>query len=154
MGKTSKELLFERMHTIGGMPLKEFDTVISPNSAKYQELINFIGNSTGYLIYLHTTNSEEVAKSICSKGFQFEDFPKTTDYIGNADGLIYMLNIRASYGNFTIIIQLRNGVNPESISKKSTDGDGEEIFILPPQYIKGYYDRATKKIYSNPQFKQ
>jgi hypothetical protein len=154
--KSNKELLFERMHIIGGMPLKEFNLdTTNANQLTYKNLIDFIGESTGYLNYLHTTNSEANAKSICDTGLRFEEFEKTTDYISNVTGLVYMLNIRAAYGNFTVIIQIKSSIKDmESISKKTTNEDGEEIFILPPQYIKGYYDRNTQKIFSNPLFKQ
>lgn len=34
------------------------------------------------------------------------------------------------------------------------DDEDEEVFILPPQYIKGYFDRTTNEIFTNPLFKK
>jgi hypothetical protein len=153
--KTSKELLFERMHTVGGMPLKEFSIETTrPEQTEFKNLIDFLGNSKGYDIYFHTTRNEGIAKEICQNGFQYKTFEKTTDPIINVVGLIYMLGIRKQYGNFTIIIEMKNTIDYYAISKRSgVDEEGDEIFILPPQYIKGYYDRTTKEIYPNPLFK-
>jgi len=154
MKKTNKELLFERMHTVGGMPLKEFEiTNTTKTNIKYQSLIDFIGESKGYSIYLHTTDTVENAKSICENGLEFKDFDKTTDSINSVDALVYNLNIRRDYGNFTVIIQISGNIsNYETISRKGYDKNNEEIFILPPQYIKGYFDRTTYKIFANPLF--
>jgi hypothetical protein len=153
--KNEKQRLFEMMNKVGGMPINEFDITSEENQSKYENLINFIGESQGYSFYLHTTNSEENAKSICQTGLRFEIFQKTADYINNVNGLVYMLDIRKPYGNFTIIIQINSSIkNYESVSKKNTNENGEEIFILPPEYIKGYYDRTTRKIFANSSFKK
>ena len=156
MKKTNKKLLFEMMHKVGGMPLKEFNTEINNNGQEqYQNLINFIGIAENYFTYLHTTDSENNAKSICQNGFRFETFSKTVDYITDVVGLVYMLNIRKPYGNYTIIIQVNSTIeNYESISEKSYDEDENEVFILPPQYIKGYYNRTTNVIVPNSLFKE
>lgn len=151
----NKQRLFEMMNRVGGMPLKEFDITPEENQAGYLNLINFIGESKGYSNYLHTTQTEENAKSICETGLRFEIFQKTVDYVYNIVGLIYMLSIREPYGNFTVIIQIKGNIkNVESISKKGHNENGDEIFVLPPQYIKGYYDRTTKEIFANPLFKK
>lgn len=144
------------MHTVGGMPLKEFSVKITtPEQTQYQNLINFVGESEGYLTYLHTTNNEQIAKEICQKGFQYRTFEKTTDLVNNVDGLVYMLGIRNPYGNYTVIIEIKNTIQDyDAISKKSIDEEGEEVFILPPQYIKGYYNRTTRQSTPNPLFRK
>jgi hypothetical protein len=150
--KYNKQLLFERMHTVGGMPIKEFEV---RNSEKHQDLVRFIGESIGYLTYLHTTDTIEKAKSICNTGLRFEIFQKTVDLVNNVDSLEYILMIRKPYGNFTVVIQISKSIkNYESISKESTDEEGNEIFVLPPQHIRGYYDRTTKEIFANPLFRK
>jgi hypothetical protein len=153
--KDNKQRLFEMMNSVGGMPIKEFDITPEENQAEYQNLINFIGESKGYSNYLHTTQTVENAKSICETGLRFEIFQKTVDYVLTVIGLIYMLSIRKAYGNYTIIIQIRSSIKDvESISKKTQNEYGDEIFVLPPQYIKGYYNRTTKELFTNPLFKK
>jgi hypothetical protein len=121
----------------------------------YRELINFICEANEYSNFLHTTNIVEKAKSICENGFQFKNFNKTTDYVCDRDSLAYLLNMRKAYGNFTVIIQISNKItNCEAICEKEYDEEGEEVFILPPKYIKGYYDRITNEIFANPLFKK
>ena len=154
MKKDNRQRLFEMMNKVGGMTLTEFSLATRETQNEYRNLIDFIDESLGYSNYLHTTSSETNAKSICNNGFRFEIFQKTTDYISNVDGLVYMLMIREPYGKFTVIIQIKSGIKDyESISEKTTNDEGDEMFILPPQYIKGYYNRTTKEIYSNPLFK-
>ena len=155
--KNNKQRLFEMMNKVSGMPINEFD--ITPNENQnqneYQNLIDFIGESKGYSNYLHTTQTAENAKSICETGLRFEIFQKTVDAIVNVVGLIYMLSIRVAYGKFTIIIQISDNIHDyESVCKKTQNEYGDEIFILPPQYIKGYYDRTTREIFTNPLFRK
>jgi hypothetical protein len=122
---------------------------------KYQNLVDFIGEAKGYFSFLHTTNTVEKAKSICENGFQFKQFDKTSDYICDIVTLAHNLNIRKHYGDLTIIIQISNRIsNYEAISEKEYDETGEELFILPPQFIKGYYHRITNEIFANPLFKK
>ena len=121
----------------------------------YQNLIDFICAENGYLSFLHTTNTMEKALSICKNGFVFMQFNKTSDYVCDLITLAYMLNIRKHYGDFTVIIQISNLITDyEEISIKEIDGEGEEVFILPPQYIKGYFNRITNEIFANPLFKK
>jgi len=150
----NRQRLFEMMNKVGGMTLTEFSTESKyDDQEKYRNLIEFIGESQGYDNFLHTTKTEENAKSICQNGFRFEQFQKTTDYVGNVPALVYMLYIRQPYGNFTIIVQISHSLHDyESISEKTTDEDDNEIFILPAQYIKGYYNRITREIFPNPLF--
>jgi hypothetical protein len=142
------EQLFERLH-IKGNTLEGVSETVIPK--EYQNLIDFIGEFNACSTYLHTTETIENAKSICENGLNCEEFGKTTDYVHDISGLIYMLIIRKDYGNFTLIIQLNKNIENsyESICKKEHNENGDEIFVLPPQYIKGYYDRTTKEIFAN-----
>jgi hypothetical protein len=122
---------------------------------KYQSLVDFICEADGCFSFLHTTNTIEKALSICKNGFVYSHFDKTTDYVCDIVTLSYMLNIRKHYGDFTIIIELDSQLKSyQEISIKEFDGDGEEIFILPPEYIKGFYNRLTNEIVENPLFKK
>jgi hypothetical protein len=121
---------------------------------KYLTLLEFISNCDQNFCFLHTTNSLEKAESICHNGFVYSQFDKTTDYVCDIITLAYMLNIRKHYGDFTIVIQIDHSItNYAEISIKEYDVEGEEIFILPPQYIKGYYNRTNHEIIPNPLFK-
>jgi hypothetical protein len=158
--KNDRQRLFEVMGKLDKTfkAINEFDLSTVQRTDAYYNIVEFIGESIGYSNYLHTTNSEEIAKLICSNGFKFEIFQKTTDFVNNIEGLKYRLNIRKVYGNFTVIFQINRSIpnDYESISKKLTE-KGEEnadIFLLPPQYIKGYFNRTTKEIFANPSFKK
>ena len=119
----------------------------------YQELVDFICEKQGYFTFLHTTNSIEKALSICKNGFRFQKFDKTSDFVCDSVTVAFMLSIRKQYGDFTVIIQISTHITHyESISKKEYDEEGEELFILPPQYIKGHYNRITNEIFQNPLF--
>lgn len=120
-----------------------------------QELVDFICEGSGYFSFLHTTNTVEKARSICESGFKFKKFDKTSDFVCDNVTVAFMLNIRKQYGDFTVIIQIRSYITHyEPICKMEIDDECEEVFILPPQYIKGYYNRVTKEIYENPFFKK
>jgi hypothetical protein len=124
-------------------------------SIAYKQLIAFICEEAGYFSFLHTTNTVEKARSICNSGFQFKKFDKTSDYVCDAVSLAYMLNIRKHYGDFTVIIQINKNISHyEEISQMEYDDEDEEVFILPPQYVKGFYNRITNEIYANPLFKK
>ena len=123
--------------------------------SKYQNLVDFICGESGYFNFLHTTRTEENALSICLNGFRFKKFDKTSDYVCDAISLAYMLYIRKHYGDFTVIIQInKNITHYEAMSEKELDDEGEERFVLPPQYIKGYYNRITNEIIANTLFKK
>jgi len=132
--------------------IESFNATTTDN--RYKNLIEFIGKPSyyGYLTYLHTTNSVDNANSICKNGLKFEEFRSTTDEVNDEISLIYKLLIRKQYGNFTIIIQINENIRDMSYESISQPSD-EETFILPPQYIRGYYNRETKEIVENPLFK-
>jgi hypothetical protein len=122
---------------------------------KYQNLVDFICEDPGYFSFLHTTDTIEKAKSICENGFRFKKFDKTSDYVCDAVTLTYMLNIRKHYGDFTVILQIsKDTPHYEKISEMEYDDEGEEVFVLPPQYIKGYYNRITNEIVANSLFEK
>lgn len=124
-------------------------------ATQYQELVDFICEKGGYFSFLHTTNTVEKARSICDNGFQFKKFDKTSDFVCDSVTVAFMLNIRKHYGNFTIIIQIGTHITHyESICDVEIDDEGEDVFILPPHYIKGYFNRVTNEIDANPHFRK
>ena len=129
--------------------------MLAEATSKIKELSDFICEETGYFRFLHTTNSIERARSICENGFRFKDFNKTSDYVCDPITLAYMLNIRKHYGDFTVIIQINKNITSYvEISEKEYDDEGDEVYVLPPQYIKGFYNRRTDEIYANPFFRK
>lgn len=121
-------------------------------------LLNFIGKDKNVNTYLHTTKEEETAKNILNTGFQYFDFFKTTDEISLKDKatLDWNLTMRKPYGNFTIIIQFnrtyRSNIENLSSTKPFKNEDGEAIYTLPKEFIKGYFNRKTAQIVKNPHF--
>lgn len=127
--------------------------MISDVHHKYQELIDFIMDCNNCTSYLHTTGSLENAQSICSNGFVYNQFDKTTDYVCDMVTLAHNLNLRKHYGDYTIIIQINRKITSyNSISAREYDVEGEEVYVLPPRYIKGFYNRHTHEIFLNPLF--
>jgi hypothetical protein len=117
----------------------------------YQDLVDFICEQDGYFSFVHTTNTEEKAKSICENGFRYKKFDKTADYVCDRVTLEYMLAIRKHYGDFIIIILIsRRITNYDALCQMEFDEENEEIFTLPHQFIKGYYNRITNELYKNP----
>jgi hypothetical protein len=124
-------------------------------ASKYDHLVDFICDTPGFFNYLHTTNSIENAALICEQGLRFDTFEKTTDYVCDRDSLAYMINIRKHYGDYTVIIQISKHINNyEAISRKIYDEEDELVYILPPKYIKGYYNRITHELIANPLFEK
>ena len=129
------------------------ETMQDHGSHKYLSLIEFINECKECFSFLHTTNTLEKALSICKNGFIYMQFDKTTDYVCDVVTLAYMLNIRKHYGDYTIIIQISTQITSYiEISNKEYDVDGEEFYVLPPKYIKGFYNRNTHEIIANPLF--
>jgi len=153
---TFKPRLNEDLDFNDTISLKEFNFDIAERQVEFQNLINFIGKDNGYKNYLHTTDNIENAKTICQNGLIYNQFEKTTDYVYDPSSIIYMLGIRKAYGNYTVIIQIKpNDIkNLNTICQMDVDEDGDEIYTLPPEYVKGYYDRTTKEIYPNPLFRK
>ena len=89
-------------------------------------------------------------------GFRFELFQKTVDYIPTNDivTLKYVRYQREAYGDYVMVIQIdKNFANSihndfEQISSKTDD----EMFILPKEYIKGYFINSQMKFINNPKF--
>jgi len=130
-----------------------------------------VGDSADVLKYLHNTNSEEVAKKILSGGFIFEKYiENSTDLVSGVDiiELRYFVQHRGGYGKFTIIIHISRDIADHYFNKLKSakyhfsevlskhlpqfNSDNEPVYILPEQFIKGYFNRNTSQFIENPVF--
>lgn len=132
------------------MPSKELLDFVTPPDANYR---NFI----------HRTDSEHVAKKIKQEGFYFKDFfAKTTDEVeNNIIYLEYWLKIREHYGHNVVVLSFNWNLlqNYELELKKNlgkfavqydimqvisepldTDDPDHLEYMLPRQYVKGYFN--------------
>lgn len=136
---------------------------------KYMDFV--IPETGGLLNYTHKTKTESIANQIMKQGFEFVDsLQKTTDSV-TADPvhLQYWHNLRERYGSYTIVISIskaildhyilklnkkkQNQVAVEqllTIKKPWIDDNDEEVYTLPPEFIKGWFNHKTGIIVNNP----
>jgi len=130
-----------------------------------KELLSFISEDNNCYSYLHVTTSEENAKNILDEGFHYTyNFHKTVDRfdVRNMTTLNWLRIIRMQYGNYVIVIEIDRDLlkgqqsNIDALAVDYYEKDGEEAFLLPKEYVKGYYDEVTKQLiknkYFNPKF--
>ena len=124
-------------------------------------------------IYIHYTKEEADAKSIITNGFRFADtFYKTALPVSNDKlDLIIKHNSRKYFGDYLIIICISNkvidsytseldkaGINNNFIENILTEtppvinDNSDLVFLLPEQFIKGYFNHKTGEIVQNPYF--
>jgi len=124
-------------------------------------------------LFLHYTAQEKVAEKIIREGFKFANsFYKTAEYIYNDElYLIHRHHEHKQYGQYVIVICISNNLYnhySEELNKRKAknvaveqvltenpsyiDDNSDEIFILPKQYIKGYFNYLEGTIVKNPEF--
>lgn len=124
-------------------------------------------------LYLHYTAKESVAKTILKEGFKFvNSFYKTAEYIYNDElYLIHRHHEHKQYGNYVIVIciskekyisyseelarlRAKNIAVEQVLTEKppTIDENSDEIYILPRQFIKGYFNYIEGTIVENPDF--
>ncbi len=149
---------------------KKGDNTFSVDS-KVSLLTKMIGNDENVLTFLHNTNTEETAVRILRKGFRFvSHLEYTTDMVSLRDPLTieYFTMTRKMYGSYTIIIQisrdmakkytkLLEGVNHHfyealTIKEPVKNSDGEFMYKLAPQFIKGYVNIEEDTFITNSIF--
>jgi len=139
-----------------------------------KKISNFIfENENEIKLFLHYTPSEEIAKKILIEGFKFANsFYKTAEYIYNDKlYLIQRHHEHKQFGDYVIVICISkdlfndyseklNGVNAKDITVEQilfekqpyTDDNGDLIYTLPHQYIKGYFNYREGTIFENKDF--
>lgn len=138
------------------------------------KLLNFIiDNESNKRTYIHYTMDEQVALSILGEGFKFADsFYKTALPVSNDRlDLLIKHNNKKFYGDYIIVICIaydivkliseeieKAGIKDYSFENILTEAppyrneNSEMIYLLPPQYIKGYLNYRTGELISNPIF--
>jgi len=124
------------------------------------------------IIYIHYTNSQSIADKIIKEGFKFsESFHKTAEQISrDLKDLDYKHQIRKYFGNYIVILAIRKDVfsfyekelnlfDVKSLSiehmvshKLFDDETGDEIYLLPNNFVKGYFDFQSGDFTGNPKF--
>jgi hypothetical protein len=139
-------------------------------SFEMQKLMDFIGSPENMKTYLHNTKTADTVNSIMNDGFWFEDggLYKTSDAPNptNMTDMNWWNIQRGQYGLFTVVIQIAKPVMDKYGSYKSSDllpemiiskdrfqNDNEDwMYVLPPEYVKGYFDRGANQGYNNSRF--
>ena len=139
------------------MVITRFDKFLLEDKQNTDVLIDFFGNENNVATYLHTCKTEELCKEIFEEGFEFVTFYTTTDYVtSNKVDVDWKLNQRTPYGNFTLVIQIPPEFmkDLEEITAKPPheNENGEEVYTLPREFVKGYFNRKTSEIVPNPNF--
>lgn len=144
---------------------------IENRDKKLSNLQDFIGSEIDMSKFIHQTPTQEVAERILSEGLGFENhLMHTTDQVSGFDlvELNYFLMIRRNYGQFTIVIIIADELinylieiikdtnihYSEILSKTLPMYDSEDtpIYILPEQFVKGFFNQKTLEKTLNPKF--
>lgn len=138
------------------MIITTYEQFLLENKENTDVLIEFFGNEKDVATYLHTCQTEQLCKEIFEEGFEFVDFFKTTDQVGISKIEIdWKLSLRTAYGNYTLVIQIPSKHrNLESMTVKPVheNENGEDVYTLPREFVKGYYNKKTSEIVKNPHF--
>ena len=137
------------------------------------DIQNFIfSDSENDNIFLHYTYDKDIAEKIINEGFKFVNFEKTTIRVQNdAVELNYNHIIRKPFGSYVIVIAFSKKIynkylrliresgniylkTEEVLTKEysSKNENGEEKFLLYPEFVKGYFNYHTGEIKKNPGF--
>jgi len=124
------------------------------------------------VIYLHYTSSRNIADKILNEGFKFSDsFHKTAEQISkDLNDLDYKHQIRKYFGNYIIVLAVGKEIFryyekelslfdvqslsiEHMLSQKLLDEEtGDEIYLLPGNFVLGYYDVQSGEFIRNPGF--
>jgi hypothetical protein len=149
--------------------------IMTGNQNDFSETIllfrDFIRGDEKLYTFLHNTDTEEMARHIMKHGLLFENhLLNTSDHVSGTD-LVELNNfrmIRKYYGNYTIVIQISSRLVEdfsrrlkethyhfsEALSKTRPSYNKEEnpVYVLPEQFVRGYFDHLQNKGVDNPRF--
>lgn len=124
-------------------------------------------------LFLHYTPSQSIANKILDEGFKFvNSFYKTAEYIYNDElYLVHRHHEHKQFGNFVLVICISkelykhytnelNKTKTKNISVEQLltesptykDENSEEVYTLPKQFIKGYFNYTNGAIVKNRNF--
>jgi hypothetical protein len=120
-------------------------------------------------MFIHYTKEKKIADFIMKDGFRFDtSLYKTTESVHNdMVNLTYKHSLRKHYGQYIMILgissrvylrynnELKNhhaNVLVEHILASELSSEEEVLFLLPPQYVKGYINYETGMITRNPAY--
>ena len=138
------------------------------------DIIDFIlEDHLNKVCYVHYTKDEKVVQQILSEGFKYVDsFHQTAIQVYNdRHDLVYKHSMFKNYGKYVLVINIStdiynfysNGLKKDSKIKYHienilteqhpiTNENGELVYILPTQFIKGYINHETGEMVTNPKF--
>lgn len=138
------------------------------------ETMDFIfSDDSNVKLFMHYTKEKVVANKILDEGFEFAySFYKTAEMvIKDKLDLSYKHNRHKQYGKYVIVLGISKKIfdlySKEIDKFKSTNilveqiltlkppylnDNSEEIYTLPPQYVKGYLNYSTGEIIENPEY--
>lgn len=115
--------------------------------------------------FIHSTNNEKIAKSICNLGFFGYNYLTNTADEVNINTFEFWYNYRKNYGDFIIVIQIQKDILIKELYLSKTsekiinkikyiinDQDILFDFMIKPKYIRGYFKRIGKIFIVNELF--
>jgi hypothetical protein len=152
----------------------DYSGVVTKDKFLDKKVSSFLfDNESEVNLFLHYTTSEKVAKTILQNGFKFvNSFYKTAEYIYNDElYLIHRHHEHKQFGDYVIVICISkelfkkytselNKIKSKNIAVEqlltetppSLDENAEEVYTLPKQFIKGYFNYTNGDIVRNPEF--
>lgn len=139
-----------------------------------RELTDFIyGNTAEMKVYMHYTREEADARKILSDGFRFADSFHRTALPVAKDNLDLKIkhNNRKLFGDYLVIISISNEIANHYKAELEKSGarnlsleniltevppvkndNSDMVYLLSPNFIKGYVNYKTGEIIRNPGF--
>lgn len=135
------------------------------------KLKEVIGINNQLVTFLHNAPDEVTAQNIIEHGFKFlSHIDYTTDIVSGKDDVTisYFSLIRNAYGDYTIVIQIDKAIIEKysnliddhhfhystvlTIDEPEPSNDGDLIYLLSPNFVKGYVHAKTGLFTANPRF--
>lgn len=139
-----------------------------------EDIVNYIfENEDNTVLFMHYTKDLEVTENILKEGFKFKNsFYKTAESIyQDKIDFVYKHSRHKQFGKYAVVISISkkiyNGYSEEinnlsdsdllienilTETKVVLDENEDKIYVLPPQFIKGYINYEEGIIFNNPAF--